>query len=429
MPYRHEVHRLDNNLEVVTVQMPHLHVAQVALLVRVGSRNEAPEENGLSHMIEHMFFRGCEGYPDSTAINAAMEDLGGHIDGYTTRDHSGYTATVHPAHVGKAISILGQMFCSPRFDDIDIERRIILEEMLDALDERGQVIDIDSLSHQLHFGRHGLGQSIEGPRKNVRKFNIDHLISHREKFYGTKNMLLCIAGSFDVHDSLEAAKVSFSSLIAGVRSTDNMPPSVQSSAFKSKHTDDPQTRIRLSFRTVAENHLDFPALAILRRLLDGGLSARLQTEIVEKRGLVYEIGADLLTYSDTGTFDIEFAAAHRNVSPALTTLIDILNALKDTHVTNEELSRVQQRLKLQLEMGLDSIYDMIQYFGVDHLFGLASSPNERLKLLSSVDAKQILAVAQKHLSGDSLTTVAVGGAKPKEMALIRKTLEKFQSTP
>src|SRR5256885_12187724 len=135
-PYRHAVAHLDNGLTIVTIAMPHLHSASVSVYVRIGSRHERTETNGLSHFLEHMFFRGCDGFPDSTSLNAAMEDLGGFLDGFTTRDYSAYHSSVHPNFIRDATEIFGQIFKSPQFNDIEIERSIIMEEVLDALDDK-----------------------------------------------------------------------------------------------------------------------------------------------------------------------------------------------------------------------------------------------------------------------------------------------------
>ena len=331
-PYSHAVQTLANGLDVVTVEMPHLHAAQVTLLAKVGSRHERPEDNGLSHMLEHMFFRGCDGFADSTALNAAMEDLGGQLDGYTTRDHSGYPVTVHPRHVGDATAILGRMFGSPRFKDIEIERQIILEEMLDALDERGREIDVDNLAHRLHFGDHGLSQPIEGRRRNVRRFDLDDLERHRRRFYGARNLTLCFAGAIEAEACVAEAERAFGSLPCGRPAADGRAPAPPQAAFRFRRTDDPQTRLRLSFRAVSDAHPDYPALTLLRRILDGGLSARLQVELVERRGLAYEVGADFVTYADAGALELELAAAHRKIPYAIEVLHGILTEIGRAHV-------------------------------------------------------------------------------------------------
>ncbi len=423
--HAHHLDPLENGLEVVTVAMPHLHVAHVAVLARIGSRHESPEDNGLSHVLEHMFFRGCDGFPDSHALNAAMEDLGGQLDGYTTRDHSGFPVTVHPGHVGTAVEILGRMFSSPRFTDLDIERKIILEEMLDALDEKGREIDLDTLAHRLHFGAHGLGQSIEGPRKNVRRFGVADLERHRRRFYGAKNLVLCFAGAVDRAECLDAAERSFGGLFRGRPAPLGRAPAQATPGFRYRSVEDPQTRLRVSFRTVSDGHPDHPALSLLRRVLDGGLSARLPVELIERRGLAYEAGADLATYADTGTLDFELAVAHRKVVASFEALGALLEDLRTEGVGPAELERVRARVAITVEMGLDSVHDMVQWFGVDHLFGRAQSPQARLLALEAVHHDDLKRVARTYLVPERCTAVAVGGAKPKDVTAARRAFADF----
>lgn len=420
--YAHSVRALDNGLDVVTVRLPHLHAAQIALLSGVGSRHERPEDNGLSHMLEHMFFRGCSGFSDSTALNGAMEDLGGLLDGFTTRDHSGYPVTVHPNHVVEATEILGLMFGSPRFLDIEIERKIILEEMLDALDDRGREIDIDTLAHRLHFGDHGLAQPIEGPRKNIRRFGVEDLERHRRRHYGARNLTLCFVGAIDPDECRFAAERAFSGLFPGRPRADGRTPSPVDPGFQFRRTEDPQTRLRVTFRAISDDHPDFPALYLLRRVLDGGLSARLQVEMVERRGLAYEVSADLATYADTGTLDFELAAAHKNIPSAVETLGFILEDVRQRGVPEAELERVRARVAIGVEMGLDSLHDMVQWFGVDHLFGRARGPEDRLATLHAVTPDDLLRVARTYLDPARMTAVGVGGARPAEVRAARKAM-------
>lgn len=424
MSYRTQLYTLDNGLRVVTVSMPHLHSALVSVYARVGSRHERAATNGLSHFLEHMIFRGCDGYEDSTALNGAMEDLGGYLDGFTTRDYSGFQSTVHPRHVSEAAEILGQMFRSPRFDDIEIERSIILEELLDALDERGRQIELDAIAHTLAFEDHPLGQTIEGPRRNVKRFRVDDLHAHRERFYGARNMVVCFAGAIDARKCKRAAERAFGGLFEGRPSSEGkaprLPPEPASSRFV--HTDDTQTRTRLSFRTVCDMHADYPALVLLRRVLDGGLSARLQVELVEKRGIAYEIGADLEVYSDCGLLDFELAVAHRKLAYAYEELGNLLHTIRTEGVSEAELDRVRQRARIGLEMGLDSPGELAHWYGANRLFHEPLSPQARLARLEQVSAKDLTRVARKYLQPRRLTVAAVGGADRPTVAAGRRAL-------
>src|SRR5947209_15417744 len=124
-----------NGLRVVTVELPHLHTGMVAVYVRAGSRHEEQRTNGVSHFLEHLFFRGSEGHPDGKRMNALVEDCGGSLNGVTTRDHGYYFTPVHPERLDIPLDVLGDMLARPLFKEIDVEREVILEEILDEVDE------------------------------------------------------------------------------------------------------------------------------------------------------------------------------------------------------------------------------------------------------------------------------------------------------
>lgn len=421
--YQHRTTTLDNGLKVVTVSMPHLHSANVALYAGVGSRHETPDENGISHFLEHMYFRGCDAFPDSTKLNGAMEDLGGYLDGFTTRDYSGYQTTVHPQFITDATEILGAMFTGPHFSQIDVERSIVLEEMLDALDERGKEIDVDVLSHREAFPGHGLSQPIDGVQKNVRRFSVDDLFRHRKRFYGAKNLVLCFAGRIEPAACRRAAKRGFGKLPAGRKAAaGRRPPAPETRRLRFARSDDAQTRVRLSFRTVSPVHRDYPALIVLRRVFDGGLSARLQVELVEKRGLVYEVGADLNGYADCGLLDFELAVANDRLAVALSELRRVIGEVVDDGITTDELTRIKNRARCTVEFGLDSPSEMSHWFGAERLFAEPKAPEARLAELEAVTADDISRIARKYLSWDRMTVAAVGAASAQARREAKKVL-------
>ena len=162
-PYHVARARLSNGLRLLTIETPHLHTASVCLYVRAGSRYETRETNGLSHFLEHMLFRGSGRYPSSFALNLAIEELGGTLYAETGRDYSLYQITLHPKQVARGLDILGDLFSSPAFRDIDLERKIVIEEILEDLDDRGRNVNVDDQSRRLAWGKHPLGYSDHGP--------------------------------------------------------------------------------------------------------------------------------------------------------------------------------------------------------------------------------------------------------------------------
>lgn len=425
--YDHAISRLGNGLTVVTVAVPHLHSANVSLFARIGSRHETPATNGLSHFLEHMFFRGCDGFPDSTSLNAAMEDLGGFLDGYTTRDYSGYHSTVHPSYVGEATEILGQIFNSPRFGEIEIERSIIMEEVLDALDDKGREVDLDTIAHRDAFAGHPLGNSIDGPKRNLKRFSIEDLEQHRRAYYGANNLVLCFTGAIDPGRCRKAAERAFGQLFRGRRAREQAPPLLPPKAprFRFVRSDDSQTRARLTFRVTSDAHRDYPALQLIRRILDGGLSARLQVELVEKRGIVYDISADLEAYADCGLFDFELAAQHRKLAYAIGELGKVIIGLVQDGVSQEELDRVRRRARIGLEFGLDSNAELSAWFGATQLFHDPIPPEARMRQLEEVTPKRLRDTARRYFRPERMTIAAVGGATRPHVEEARKTVREI----
>ncbi|HEX4355182.1 MAG TPA: pitrilysin family protein, partial [Polyangiales bacterium] len=168
----HMVHRaaLPNGLSVVTVPQPHLHSASVAVLVKVGARHETARTNGVSHLLEHMLFRGSARYPSAYALNRAIEELGGTLHGATHSDFTLFEVSLPPGNVQSGIEILGELFAKPSFAELAVEKRIVREEILEYLDEEGREVDPDNLSRELMFGTHPLGMTITGSLDNLANF-------------------------------------------------------------------------------------------------------------------------------------------------------------------------------------------------------------------------------------------------------------------
>ena len=183
---------LPNDLRITTVELPHLHGASLVVYAKVGSRYEPPTDNGLSHFLEHMLFRGTRKFPSSYALNLAIEELGGTLHAETGRDYSLYQINLAPDAVVEGISSLGEQLGAPRLSDIELEREIILEEIGEDLDERGRDVNLDDKVRAAMFPGHGLGQKITGPRRNVRGFSGGDVRRHLRRHYGARNLVQCL---------------------------------------------------------------------------------------------------------------------------------------------------------------------------------------------------------------------------------------------
>jgi len=216
-PYRVFRSLLPNGLRLVTIETPHLHTASIALYARVGARYETRKTNGLSHFVEHMLFRGSQGFGSSYALSSAIESVGGTLYAETGRDYSLYQIPLHPAELPRGLEIMGDLFAGPLFSDIDLERQIILEEILEDLDEDGRNVNLDDLSRGTIWGDHPLGFPITGPVANVKRFRTRDVRDHFQRFYGAANMVLAVAGPLSPGAVRTQAREAFARVHPGSR--------------------------------------------------------------------------------------------------------------------------------------------------------------------------------------------------------------------
>lgn len=403
---------LPSGLRVVTVETPHLHTALLAVYVRTGSRHETRANNGVSHFLEHLFFRGSERYPDSVRMNALVEEVGGNLNGVTTRDHGYYYTPLHPAHLDVAVDVLGDMLTRPRLTDMEVERQIILEEMLDEVDEKGRDIDLDNLSKQLIFGDHPLALKIAGTVDSVKALTLAQVKEHFARHYVTGNLVFTVAGPVRHADMLALAERAFAGLPQGPASTEAAPPPpARGPRFHFVAHDEAQTDFRINFPTVPEHHPDFAPLGLLRRLLDDGLSSRLPHEIVEKRGLAYSVHASLETFHDAGFMEIDAASAPEKASLVVAEALRTLGTLCDDAVSEEELARAKRRHRLLLDFSQDSPGELAGWFGGTELFRPPETFEQRARAMEAQTPHTVREAARRYFHRDNLTVVAVGQRK------------------
>ncbi len=407
---------LPSGLTVVTVETKNLHSAMASVYVRVGSRHETVKTNGVSHLLEHLFFRGSKRYPDSVRMNAAVEAVGGNLNGVTMRDSSYFYTPVHPDGVDVALRILGDMLTQPRLVHLETEKRVILEEMLDEVDERGRDIDVDNLAKRHLYGSHPLSFKIAGTTDTVKKLTMREVKAHFETFYVTGNLVVAVGGPVKRDDVVSRVERSFAKLPRGPRVIE-VPPSLSAPPgpmLSYVNLDESQVEFRLTFPAFAEHHPDHMALGLLRRVLDDGLSSRLPYRIVEKRGLAYSIGANLESFHDTGTFDLDGACAPEHLGPVVEECLRTLATLRAGKMTREELTRAQTRYAMHLDFLQDSPGDLCGWFGGTELFRPAQTFANRAAAARAVSVKDLQRVANAVLTHSALFCIAVGPRSAKK---------------
>ncbi len=427
-----EVHRavLRNGVRVLTARSPGLHSAMIALYVRTGSRHETRGLNGVSHFLEHLFFRGSVGYPDTVAMNAAVEAAGGSLNGITARDHGCYYTPIHPHEVGTGLAVLGDLMRRPLLTEMDVEREVILEEILDEVDASGRDIDPDNLSKRIVFGDHPLGFKIAGTARNVRRLRPRDVRAHHARFYNGSNLVLAVAGPVEPRRVAELAEQHLGGIPRGQASTDiPAPPWPDSPWLEIVEHDDAQTEFSLSFPCPPERHRDYPIHLCIRRLLDDGLSSRLPFEVVERRGLAYALHAGIDTFADAGMTVIDGACAPRKLPHVIEEVLRVLGDLADRPVPEEELVRVQRRHRMTLAFSLDSVADLAGWYGAGEVLSSPEGFEERCRRVEAVTPADLQRIARQTFRRRNLVAVVVGPARRRERAAVDRVVYRSEVIP
>lgn len=342
--------RLANGFRVVTEAMPGLKSASVGVWVNVGGRHERLEQNGIAHFLEHMAFKGTS-RRSARDIAEAIEDVGGYINAYTSRETTAYYARVLGQDVDLALDVISDIVLNPVFDprEVEIERGVILQEIGQALDTPDDIV-FDWLQ-ETAYPDQPFGRTILGPADRVSAFTADDLRAFVGANYGPAQMILAAAGEVD-HDRIMAfAQATFGAL--PMLAEPHEPPA---RFAPGEHRNDralEQAHFALALEAPGYLHDDVYTAQIHSIALGGGMSSRLFQEIRENRGLCYAIHSHAGAYRDTGTLTIYAGTGGEDVAELSGLVMDELRKTADGF-TQAELDRARAQIKAGLLMGLES---------------------------------------------------------------------------
>jgi predicted Zn-dependent peptidase len=400
---------LANGLRVVVAPQPQLHRAHVALWSRVGSRFETSEDNGISHFLEHMIYRGTRRMPSAHAVNLAFERLGGLLFASTQVDHGIFSISLPPESLDEACALFGEVLSQPAFLDIDIERGIVLEEILEDLDDEGHQVDADNISRALIYGNHALGFTITGGEKHVRSFDEAMLRRHHSLHYTADNAVLAFSGNIDERHALQIAERDFGALPRGERVLAAAPErSQRTPRLDIVDNVSSQTELRVCFRALSEVDPLRPALDVLMRVIDDGMSTRLYHRLCDSRGLCYDVSAGYDGYEDDGVVDVAAGVQHKRVALVAREVLAMFEELALEGPTAEELDKVRRRVAWDTRAMADSAEDAAAFYASGALFDRPSTPERHVAELVAIGADEVREAARAIARPDRLDVVAVG---------------------
>jgi predicted Zn-dependent peptidase len=418
---------LANGLPVVLVPQPSVHRAVATLFLRVGSRFETPEHNGISHFLEHMVFRGTASLDSAHAQALAFERLGSTLYAATHVDHGIMTVSVPPANLGPVLELLGEVTLAPRFSDLEIERGIVREEILEDKDDDGREIDADNLSRALMYGRHPLGFTITGGIEALERFDEPLLRAHHARHYTAANAVLCLAGAIGDPDAcVRTVERCFGAMPRGERVLAEPPPEVQKRArFRYVPNTSSQTDVRIAFRAAGEKDPREPAVEMLLRVLDDGMSTRLYERICDRKGLCYDVSGMFEAYEDDGVLDVAAEAQHERAALVVREVLDLLRELAASGPTEAELEKARNRHLWSIEAMLDDADALAGFYGLAALADIARTPAARHAELVRVTAAEVRDAAAAIFRKERLAAVAVGLLEPADQTKLERAVRGF----
>lgn len=397
--------RLPNGLLIATDRMEGVETTSIGAWIDVGARNETVELNGISHMLEHMAFKGTK-LRTARAIAEEIEAVGGHLNAYTSREQTAYFARVVSGDLGLAVDILSDILQNSIFEAHELEREssVIIQEIGQVQDTPDDLI-FDQLQ-ETAFPDQPLGRSILGTIESVKTFDNVTLKSYMDRSYAASNMALIASGNVNHEQFVSLVQKGFGDLRVGNES--QIEPGDYCGGDWRENRDLEQVHLLIGFQGLPFEDDDFYAAQILSTILGGGMSSRLFQEIREERGLSYSIFSFLSSYTDCGLFGVYAGTGESQITELMPVICDQLNLMKES-VTNEELSRAKTQHKAGMKMALESSMSRCEQLGRQILiYGRPIPMNEIIHKIEAVEIESISRVANRILSSGPPTVAAIG---------------------
>lgn len=407
---------LKNGLRVITVPMKENPTVTVLVLVEAGSKYENKNNNGISHFLEHMCFKGTEKRPKAILISKELDALGSQYNAFTSQEYTGYYAKSDAKHFRKIFEIISDIYLYSTFPEAEMEKEkgVIIEEinMYEDLPNR----HVQDLMMELLYGDTPAGWNIAGFKENILKMKREDFVSYKKMHYLPEATTLVVSGSVIEKEVLKEAEKIFGNVKRGkkgrklkVKEEQKKPKALIS--FK----DTDQTHFVLGMRSFDLFDKRNAILSVLGGVLGGGMSSRLFQKLREEMGVGYYVRAYGDAYTDHGFFQVSAGVDNKRVKEVLLAVIDECKKLKDEEVGREELDKTKECLIGNMKLSLESTDDIANFYGGQEI--LKRKPKnleEKIKEIRKVTAKQIKNLANEIFKDDKLNLALIGPFKDKK---------------
>ncbi len=399
--------KLSNGITVVLETMPYLRSAAFGVWVKVGSSNENQQNNGISHVIEHMLFKGTS---NRTAKQIAddMSRIGGDINAYTSKECTSFYAITLDDHLPIAIEIIGDMFLNSLLDEKSLkkEKGVIIEE-IDMYDDSPEDLVHEMLQQKI-WDNHPLGFQISGTKESVKAVTRQEIIDFMTQYYVSENMVISVAGNFNEDEIMDQLEKYFAPIPKGSRQPDCSVPIYHTTIYK-KEKDVEQLHLNIAFDSIVADADEKYTLTILNSVFGGSINSRLFQVIRENLGLTYTIYSYGSAFKKAGLLQIYGAMNPIQLEPVVQNIFEVIEDLKQKGLTEDELSMTKEQIKTELILGNESAKNRMNSNGKSILFrGLITPLEETIRKVNEVTLEEVTEFAKKYLVKENCSFSLVG---------------------
>lgn len=405
---------LDNGLRVITIPMPTNPTATVLVLVEAGSAYESKENNGISHFLEHLCFKGTEKRPTAFDITKELDGLGAQSNAFTGEELTGYYAKVERGHVLQILDIIADLYVSPVLDQKEIEKEkgVIIDEI--SMYEDMPMHQVRQLFYRTFYGDQPAGWGIAGEKKNIKKMTRKDITAYRGKHYVASATTVVIAGGgWNETKIVHEIEKRFAAIPSGAKGKKKRTAGRKGGPIvtvKYKETD--QTHLILGVKTYDLYHKNDIVLDVIAGILGKGMSSRLFQKLRDEMGVGYYVRASNDALTDHGHFLVSTGVNNGRVEEVVVAIMAELKRMTIEKVEEKELVKVKDFISGNLMLGLESSDSLAEYYGAQEILHKPiEDPYEYMNKLQKVTAKEVMDLSKKIFTDETLTLALIGPFK------------------
>lgn len=415
-------HTLDNQLRVLVAPNSGVHSMTALVLVGAGSRYETEKNSGISHFLEHMFFKGTKKRPNAVDISSIIDGIGGEFNAFTGKEYTGYYVKAASENMPLVLDVITDMLRNSLFKEAEIEKEkgVIIEEinMYEDMPQR----KIGDIYERLLYGDHPLGWDIAGRKEIIRSITRQDFITYLDTYYHPNNMVISLAGNINDQKALQTATKYLSDLEAhnvpsyqGIKIGQEVPRL----HLEYKKTD--QAHLCLGLITFEQTHPKRYIGQVLNTILGSGMSSRLFIEVRERRGLAYYINSSLEGYLDTGSLVVQAGIQLKSVEEAVKVILQELNKIK-IDISDAEMKKAKDYIRGKMFLELENTRNVATNYGIQEVLeGQVRTPEFIIDQVEKVTKKQVQDLAKEIFVNNRLNLAVIGPfEKPDQLEKILK---------